>query len=1133
MRSALPICKFYSITQPNLWSWWLRGQFGKLTQGYVAAAHQPHYSSSRRLHVRDLTTKHEFLIDSGSDFSVLPPRYSRFNGTNKSKLTPIFSVFGANNSRIDTYGYETRKIDLGLSKKFEWTFIIADVDRPIIGADFLYEFNLIPDLRLQKLIESGQHTVKCTSKKPRTSGVHIISQPDDAYSQLLAKYPSLIRPAPFLETPKHPVEHYIETTGPPVFAKPRRLRHEMFVRAKKEFDEMLRLGIVRRSKSPWASPLLLREKGANELRPCGDYRQLNTITTPDRYPLPNMNDVPPKIQHAKLFSVIDLVKAFHHIPVRECDIEKTAVTTPFGLFEYLRMPFGLRNAPQTYQRFMDAMFRDFDFVICYLDDILIFSANEEEHLRHLEMVLKRLHEYGLTINPRKCQLGKTKVKFLGHDVSAEGFEPTESNVERILKLPLPQNVHELRRAIGSFSFYRAHMPNIASLLAPLNDMIKGHPKKRDKTPVNWTEDTKKAFEECKKLLASATQLAVPNFSCPFMLTTDASDIAIGAVLEQMRPDGTIEPLGFFSQKLTEPQQRYPVYDRELLAIYEAVQHFRHLIEGHPDFTVYTDHQPLTFAYTKQPISNKRYNARRAAHLDSIAQLTTNIKYVAGKANIVADMLSRINSISASVTPEEIAQAQNTCPELQAWKNGTSLIPLKLSGYLLPDGTSIWCHENENNGPKQMYVPSTLRMKVFQQVHDLSHPGPKATLNLVKKRYIWPGINQDVRLWAKACQPCQKNKTSRHTHSPYQPLPLSDKLDHVHIDIVGPLAESNGKKYLLTMIDRFSRWCEYIPIRNIEAETVARKFFEEWVCRYGVPKQVTTDRGTQFTSALHGELIALLGADHITTTAYHPSANGIIERTHRRLKQALRCHKKTWTEALPVVLLGFRSVCREDFPYSPAEALFGQSLRLPGEFFETHTTTSTLPLPAYIDQLKTWFKEFRPCPAEHKTSRSFFVHKDLNTCTKVYIRVDKARKPLDCVYEGPYPVIQRHNKYFILDVNGKQNTVSIDRLKPAYFFMAPPNETEDIKNIPLHNNEAANIPWSTLPYEVDNSLSTQSVADKGNKTPINISSNSTYTRAGRLVQAPSRLGYLNSLTKNHARHLSWATTLVTIYKYNKN
>lgn len=1042
-----------------------------------------------------------------------------------SSLKPAFSLYSANGNHIRTYGYEPRYVDFGFAQPFLWNFIVADVDRPIIGADFLYHYDLLVDLRKRHLLKGT-----ATSDEGNVYATHVqqISMVNTTrtltrFEEILKNFPSLIRPSPFLEKPKHDVSHFIETTGPPLYTKPRRLRREIMLRAKKEFYEQQNLGILRLSNSPWASPLLIRPKtNPNEIRICGDYRDLNTVTIPDRYPLPNMNDVASQLEGAKIFSVIDVIKAFHHIPVHPPHIPKTAITTHFGLWEYVRMPNGLRNAPATYQRFMQAIFGDLEYIFVYIDDILIYSRSSKEHEQHLKTVLERLCQNGLTINPSKCQLGTGTVRFLGHEITPNGIAVLPTKIQRMINMPAPATIAQLRRVIGSFNYYRDHIPHAADLLAPLNEMLKGHTKKRDKTPIGWIPETTAAFEKCRAALANTARLAFPKNNCSLKLTTDASDIAIGAVLEQILPDDTIEPLGFFSKKLDERQRKYPTYDRELLAIYEALQYFRHLVEGHPDFVIYTDHKPLTYAFEKPQKNkiNRRYNSRRTTQLDEIAQITTNIKHISGSANVVADMLSRVEVVSAPVSEKEIATAQAECPEMNAWRTGEHDLPFSLTGKKLPNTELILWYNTTGKKPR-IYVPASLRKAVFKQQHDLSHPGPNPTLRLLQDRYIWPSINKDVRNWAKTCIPCQRNKTSRHTRSALQQFPRTEKFDKVHVDIVGPLPETKDGKYLLTMIDRYSRWVEFVPIHDQTADTVARTFIREWISRYGVPNCVTTDRGTQFTSDLHAELLRLMGAEHITTTAYHPQANGIIERTHRRLKEALKCHGGNWSDALPIVLLGLRSTCRNDYPYSPAEVMFGKTLRLPGEFFEETPNTAT-PLHEYVQSLKTAFKKLQPAPFNHKTKQKIFVHPQLFDSKKVFVRVDRAKKPLESTYEGPYKVLKRSNKYFELEINEKKVTVSIDRLKPAFFIDESKENYATVEKCEKTNTPNSKELWDTLPA-ADALCNAESIIPTNEKMPQPV----TTTRAGRSIIKPKR--YLDALTHTPTRKsVRWAICLEKFY-----
>ncbi|GFX42545.1 retrovirus-related Pol polyprotein from transposon opus [Trichonephila clavipes] len=386
-------------------------------------------------------------------------------------------------------------------------------------------------------------------------------------------------------------------------------------------------------------------------------RRLNAQTIPDRYSIPRIEDFNHILKNKKIFSKIDHVKAYYQIPIAEEDKEKTAITTPFGLYEFNTMSFGLRNVPSTFQGFNTEVLYGLDFVFPYLDDVLVASSTEEEHSEHLKLVFERFQQYGLRVNVSKSVMGAAQVEYLGFLITAEGSRPLPEKVQAIKNYKLPETIHDLRTFLGMINFYRRYLKDAAKTQAPLHELLKGA-KEKDRRKVHWTDDTRRSFEKCKTDLAEAALLSFPRSGLPLSLCTDASDFAVGAVLQQLENEGW-KPIAFYSKKLNETQTRYITYDRELLGIYLSVKHFKHLLEGN-DFVIYTDHKPLTFAFKQK---NEKASPRQQRQLQYISEFSCNIQHVLGKDNVVADALSRIDSIS-EINFEEIAEEQTIDEELQ-------------------------------------------------------------------------------------------------------------------------------------------------------------------------------------------------------------------------------------------------------------------------------------------------------------------------------------------------------------------------------------------------------------------------------------------------------------------------------------
>ena len=988
---------------------------GGQQQLVVSAAHNPLPI------IKDHNSSKDVLLDTGSQVTLWP-------ATAAERLHPeetTAHLVAANNTHIPTYGKRQMTFQFGRSR-YQWNVIIAKVTRPLIGADFLRHHCLMVDVVNNRLVHMDtlkSHTFRQGPVQP-TDVLNIHQVASDPYTPVLRAYPTLLNHDFRAAEVKHGVQHYIETDGNPVHSKVRRLNPAKAKSGKKAWDQLLSLGIIRRSNSNWSSPLHMEPKADGSWRPCGDYKRLNSITVPDRYPLPNLRDFANRLHGCTIFSKVDLLKGYHQIPVAPEDVKKTAIITPWGLFEFLRLPMGLTNAAQAFQRLMDEATRGLDFAFVYLDDILIASRSEAEHKKHLHTLFKRLSDYGLAVNPDKCLLGQPQLSFLGYQVTPDGTTPLDSKVQDIVNFQAPTDVKGLQRFLGMINYYRPSLKGLAPKLIPLYEATAGKPKS-----LTWTSKEEAAFKAAKQALADYTMLVHPDMTAPLSLTVDASDVAVGGVLEQFsETKKQWEPLGFFSKHLRKAERKYSAYDRELHGIYMSIRHFRDMVDGIP-FTVYTDHKPLTFACSKP---TDQWTPTQQRRLSFISEFTTDIRHIAGKANTVADALSR-PSVSAiqtcvdSFNYTQLAKDQATDPDILDYP--TAVTGLKPQWVEWEPGVRIMCDVSRDiNRP---ILPPCWRRPAFDIIHGLSHPSVRTTKRLVGDKFVWHGMSKDVTEWAQRCLECQRNKVHKGTHPPlgHFPVPLQ-RFSHVNVDLVGPLPPSSGYKHLMTVVDRTTRWPEAIPLKGTTAEEVSEAFIHNWVARYGIPKHITTDRGVQFTSKLWKDLGMALGSQTHFTTSYHPAANGMVERFHRPLKTSLKCRLQSpdWYKQLPYVLLGLRTAPKEDIGASTAELVFGSPLTVPGAFV---TNTEPSDRVAILDQVRQMVQARQPVQGTHHSRQNIYMPKSLDSTDYVFVRVDKVKTPLESPYEGPFKVVERGPQSYRLDYGDRTDWVSLERIKPAH------------------------------------------------------------------------------------------------------
>ena len=799
----------------------------------------------------------------------------------------------------------------------------------IIGWDLLNLYGV--DLTSTEITWGGKSFPLVPYSVPELSAIEPID-PIDPIAKIVQKYKQVFGEHDELrEARVKPMQ--IETSGPPIHQRPYRTPLAKREAIDKEIDKMLKMGIIRESSSPWASPVLLVPKKDGELRFCVDYRRVNEVTVKNRYPLPFIQDVFDQLGGARVFTTLDLRSGYHQVSLTEESIQKTAFVCHRGQFEYKRVPFGLSNAPGHFQAAMNQILSRHigKRVMVFLDDIVIYSKNPSEHASDLELVLKDIQNANLTLKESKCHFGKTELDLLGYVISAEGIRAQPSKTSAIQQLPPPQNIAELRRFLGMSSYYRQLVPEFARIASPLYQLTKkGEP---------WVWDSKRqnAFNQLKEGLCSNQVMAHPDTSKPYILYTDACDHAIGGILCQEDDDGIERPIQYLSAQLTSTQRKWATIEKECFAVVYCLDKLRCYLLG-SDFVVYTDHKPLLSLFTQQMKNTK---IQRWGIL--FEEFGAVIKYRPGANNVRADMLSRIVTQDIAVIDmstewvhlenaqhsefhlyDHLDKEQLVKEQKLEFKNEILSTQEPDSNYIIYNDLLYSCSRTNRFEPRypRIVLPTSFRKQIIQRCHnETAHSGTIKTMSLVQEGYVWPGMKKEIDNWVKMCPICKVHITLPEKVV-MGTMPVAQTPGQiVGLDLIGPLLPSHqGNSYLMVVIDHFSGWIEAYPLGNKSNEAVWEKFRNDYVPRHGSCRVLITDNGAEFKGAEWEEWLRGNRIEHRRTTPYHPQSNGKTERANRTIKSMIKKlingERSDWEDKLGPALWAIRTSPSVTTGFSP-------------------------------------------------------------------------------------------------------------------------------------------------------------------------------------------------------------------------
>ena len=776
---------------------------------------------------------------------------------------------------------------------------------------------------------------------------------------------------------------------------PRRLSPSMLSSLRAEVADLKSAGMVRDSTSSYSFPIVMVRKADGAWRKCVDYRDLNKVTVDMKFPLQNYRAILDRMSGKKVFATLDLRQGFLQVPLHPDAIALTAFATPDGLYEYLRMPFGLKNAPNYFQKVMTDVLSDLIGVACevFIDDIIVYGVDHDSFLISLEKVFDRLRARQLRLKESKCQFGLSQVEYVGHVVNGDGVTLSHARRQAIANIVAPRSTAEVRSFIGFANYFRQFVPGFAVLAKPLTALCS------PKVAFGWGKEQEEAFQAIKEAAMRSPLLAFIDYSRPLVLRTDASTLGIGGVLLQLNEHhGKEVPIAFVSKAFNDVERKWSTIEQEAFAIYYCVKQLAHYLHGHK-FVIETDHRNLTYMYRSTTPKVVRW---RLALLDHDYE----VRHLPGKENVVADALSRVLTLGDESVREEQTAARPT------------------------DAV-----EESTRGVISKYHNSLV-----------GHRGVNRTIEMLRESgSVWDTMADDVKQYIAGCAVCQKIRlgqgsvaASLHTTTVDEPFSV------IAIDTIGPLqSDGEGNRYILCAIDCFSRFVELKAARDVTAKSAAR-FLLELFGRYGAPKELRSDQGTQFTASVIRQLLQLCEVKGRYTLAYRPQANGMVERANGEVMRHLRSivfdlrTTQNWSEGLPLVQRVVNATPHSALGTTPARVMFADAVDMHRGVLTQHVARGEQTVEDYVQQLSVMQTAVLQASARHQdevVARYLKKSPKLPTSFREgdYVLVSYPERPptkLHPRWRGPFAVVEvRGNTYLCQDLRTmKQMSFDVSRLK---------------------------------------------------------------------------------------------------------